>query len=101
MDGFIDDAHAAGTDAAENAVLAEPLKAINRGRLVAGALQGFERREQGADALGQFRMAAGVFGDVGSFAGPTATEKLLGERVERVRRTGSVEGGHGAGWSTK
>ncbi|MCG3180811.1 MAG: hypothetical protein BIFFINMI_03174 [Phycisphaerae bacterium] len=91
--GFVDDAHAAAADLADDAEVAQllELRRSERGPPVAAALAaGFEPLQRGdggeqvADLVGKGRVERGVFVDGRAFASPSAGDELLGQRLDRV-----------------
>jgi len=107
--GFVDDAHAAAAQLAEERVVAQPSRAAAAGssRFVAGApvvggpalvagrrlepLDELEGREELEDPRGVLGVARGVFGGGGVLAPAPALQILLGELVNRIEgRRGCV-----------
>ena len=111
VDGLVDDAHAAAADLALDAIVVEELTGGERGRQdVAGpvrqrggraidrlgltprhAFEKEQRRKEGADALAEGGVAAGVVFDVGQFPGPHLGGELFGELSQDGGGVGHVQ----------
>ena len=96
LHGLVDDTHAAATDLAQDAEVAQTLRTAVGGAgsvggkgvgAIGGRLEPFHDQQGGeefADVVGQLGMAFGVLGERGPFAAAAALGELLRQILNRV-----------------